>query len=454
VTGTSNGGSFVYDYNGNMTSRRLQTGGPTYTQTWDYDNRLASVTVPISGSEQTTTFTYDGNGALVKKESGGETTVHVGSYYEKNVTTGQVTQYYFFNGQRIAVRQGDVLYYIAGDHLGTTSVVLDASGNKVAESRHYPYGVERWSSGTLPTDYRFTGQRFEAGLGIYAMGVRWYDPYIDRFLSPDTIIPQPENPQSLNRYSYGYNNPLRYIDLTGHMDEDWVERFQSAHGHPPTEQDWWDYLFSLQIENWSAALWGQTYGLRMLSWEARVTVEAGDVRWQVNEVAVLGRSISRIAQRFGGDVARIVGGATVEKYSQLAPWWNMGQMVGGYEENLTIYMSAALLALPDAAEHAFVHEFGHYFDENQGLIGSFLQETGGRAFFLKKEYTYGKASTDVALLYFPGGIPRNDYAASNPYEDLAVSFEEYVYSSWSPLREYWFLPMDVTRYAFFERFRK
>jgi RHS repeat-associated protein len=220
VTGASNGGSFSYDYNGNMTSRRLQTGGPTYTQTWDCDNRLVTVTVTISGSEQTTTtFTYDGNGALVKKESGGETTVYVGSYYEKNVTTGQVTRYYFFNGQRIAMRQGDVLYYIAGDHLGTTSVVLDASGNKVAESRHYPYGVERWSSGTLPTDYRFTGQRFEVGLGIYVMGVRWYDPALGRWLSADTLVPEPGNPQSLNRYSWVLGNPLNFVDPSGHKEE-------------------------------------------------------------------------------------------------------------------------------------------------------------------------------------------------------------------------------------------
>jgi hypothetical protein len=33
-----------------------------------------------------------------------------------------------------------------------------------------------------------------------------------RFISPDTIIPHPFNPQSFNRYSYCLNNPLKYID--------------------------------------------------------------------------------------------------------------------------------------------------------------------------------------------------------------------------------------------------
>ena len=57
------------------------------------------------------------------------------------------------------------------------------------------------------TDYRFTGQR-QDGTGLYQMGARWYDPAIGRWLQPDTIVPDPGNPQSLNRYSYVLNNPV------------------------------------------------------------------------------------------------------------------------------------------------------------------------------------------------------------------------------------------------------
>jgi hypothetical protein len=45
-------------------------------------------------------------------------------------------------------------------------------------------------------------------------------PYINRFLSADTIVPGYANPQNLNRYSYVTNNPLRYTDPTGHMLDD------------------------------------------------------------------------------------------------------------------------------------------------------------------------------------------------------------------------------------------
>jgi hypothetical protein len=39
------------------------------------------------------------------------------------------------------------------------------------------------------------------------------------FISPDSIIPDPGNPQDLNRYTYTRNNPLRYTDPTGHSPQ-------------------------------------------------------------------------------------------------------------------------------------------------------------------------------------------------------------------------------------------
>jgi RHS repeat-associated protein len=108
-----------------------------------------------------------------------------------------------------------VLQYVATDHLGSTSLVLDDQGSVVAESRHYPYGEERWrwpQEGTFPTEYRFTGQRIQSGLGLYFMGARQYDPALGRWISADTLVPDPANPQSFNRYAYVRNSPLRFVD--------------------------------------------------------------------------------------------------------------------------------------------------------------------------------------------------------------------------------------------------
>ncbi|MEZ4864102.1 MAG: RHS repeat-associated core domain-containing protein [Caldilineaceae bacterium] len=103
---------------------------------------------------------------------------------------------------------------------------------ETGEVRYYPWGKDRAqgapASGTTPTSYKFTGQREEASLGLYYYGARWYDPALGRFigspLGADTIVPNPGDMQSFDhvvgakrhRYAYVNNNPLKYVDPTGH----------------------------------------------------------------------------------------------------------------------------------------------------------------------------------------------------------------------------------------------
>ena len=62
--------------------------------------------------------------------------------------------------------------------------------------------------------HTFTGEDL-LGSGLIALGARYYDPELGRFLQPDPIVPNPANPQSLNPYTYVLNNPLNWIDPTG-----------------------------------------------------------------------------------------------------------------------------------------------------------------------------------------------------------------------------------------------
>jgi len=140
----------------------------------------------------------------------------VGGYYEKNVSTGQETKYYTFGGRRVAVRMGSTVYWVLVDQLQSTMVLLDGNGNKVGEKWYYPFGEERHTSGSLFTDRRFTGQRWDGTIGLYDYRARYYDPALGRFVQADTVVPEPGDPQALNRYAYALNNPLRYTDPTGH----------------------------------------------------------------------------------------------------------------------------------------------------------------------------------------------------------------------------------------------
>jgi RHS repeat-associated protein len=106
---------------------------------------------------------------------------------------------------------------------------VDSTGT-VSTIKYFPFGLTR-SSDTLPTDKEFTGQRLDS-TALYYYGARYYDPEIGRFISPDTVVPDPSNPQALNRYSYCINNPLKYTDPTGHVWDDWmIDYYMTLYGY-------------------------------------------------------------------------------------------------------------------------------------------------------------------------------------------------------------------------------
>jgi RHS repeat-associated protein len=180
-------------------------------------NRLTSI-IPASGAAAR--FKYDGDGNLVAKLVGNVTTYYIGGVYEVEVTNSTVTKkttYYPAGGaMRVIDGNGDNVFYVLKDHLGSASVTLDAGGNIVAEMRYYPFGETRVSTGTIPTDKRFQSQREDSYIKLIHMGARWYHPASGRFISADSIVPNFANPQALNRYAFVLNNPLKYTDPTGH----------------------------------------------------------------------------------------------------------------------------------------------------------------------------------------------------------------------------------------------
>jgi RHS repeat-associated protein len=164
---------------------------------------------------------YDGDGAR-RKRLDTKGTIHYLSGYERNVgngadTTEVITKYYRALGRLIAIRKNGTLYWIGSDHLGGTIRVADSGFSPVNQMRYTPYGVSRDDAGALPLDYLFTDQQLDGSIGLYWYGSRAYDAAMGRFVCADTIVPSAGNPQSLNRYSYAYNNPLKFTDPTGHF---------------------------------------------------------------------------------------------------------------------------------------------------------------------------------------------------------------------------------------------
>ena len=188
----------------------------TWTQTFNAENRLATV----SDGTDTWTFLYDGDGNRVKQINPDNTVTLFlagGSYeVEDAAGTPSVTHYYAIAGQRVAMRDATGVKYLLTDHLGSVSAVVDASGTVLSQQRYLPFGGARLDPGVSETDFSFTGQRGLAAAGLMDYRARFYSPRLGRFISPDSIVPGAGNPQAFNRYSYVNNNPIGYIDPSGH----------------------------------------------------------------------------------------------------------------------------------------------------------------------------------------------------------------------------------------------
>ena len=141
--------------------------------------------------------------------------------------------YYYLGSRRIAMQVDDgvesAVYYFHTDHLGSTSAMSNESGTLVEGSvtRYLPYGGYRTAPGANLTDHGFTGHKHNSYIKLVDMKARWYSPQLGRFIQPDKIIPDPSNPQDLNRYSYVRNSPVKYRDPTGRFP--WLAVISSAY---------------------------------------------------------------------------------------------------------------------------------------------------------------------------------------------------------------------------------
>jgi RHS repeat-associated protein len=165
-------------------------------------------------------------------------------WYEVRKESGQpdaVTVNYWFGGTLAATDEGGTLRFLHADHLGSSSVATNALGDVVAGNTYYPYGEHRSSTGAFGTDRDFTGQRLDTGTGLHYYNARYYGSALGRFISPDSVIPNPKDPRNWNRYVYVLGNPLKYTDPTGHECSYWGENdscntYESSQTAPPTDE--------------------------------------------------------------------------------------------------------------------------------------------------------------------------------------------------------------------------
>ena len=172
-----------------------------------------------SKSGQTWTWTtqgeywYDANGAMAKSVEGTTTTEYVyrghDPLLEKSGTT--YTDYVYVNGKMMAKQTGSDIYYYIKDALGSTRLVYSGTSQVFSVATYAPFGTPVTPSGT--EKFKYAGEMLVgvAGTspGLYYIGARWMDPELGRFISLDPQLGKLSAPQTLNRYVYCANNPLR-----------------------------------------------------------------------------------------------------------------------------------------------------------------------------------------------------------------------------------------------------
>jgi RHS repeat-associated protein len=113
--------------------------------------------------------------------------------------------------------------YFLPDHLNSTNVITDASGTVLEALDYYPFGSTRIDQTTnnFRENKQYVGQYSDPETNLSYLQARYYDSGKGEFLSEDPVFlgdPKQQvltDPQSLNSYSYGNDNPITKSDPSG-----------------------------------------------------------------------------------------------------------------------------------------------------------------------------------------------------------------------------------------------
>lgn len=215
------GGTYTYDAMGNMLT------GPNLAIEWNQFNQPKTIT----RSGHYSNFTYGAQEERVVQATDEGTTTYVGSLYERyQPASGTLVERYYvmspLGRTAVVVKSGGTTatYYLHTDHLGSVEFTSDQLGIMNEQYSYDAWGLARKDTWEDTSDRPvrsaaprgFTDHEMLDHIGLIHMNGRIYDPTTSRFLRADPLVQAPENPQSYNRYSYCFNNPLSMTDPTGY----------------------------------------------------------------------------------------------------------------------------------------------------------------------------------------------------------------------------------------------
>ncbi len=208
---------FSYDANGNMLTKLSNVSLVKYK--YDARDVLSQVTNAYVGDDggRWAKFSYDAFGQRVRKwSSTGNVVLYPNGYYA--IKNSKWTNNHIYAGsERICTLVNGEPSFIHRDQIHSGGAITTNGGLVGDKVAFAPYGEVLYQQNTNSTlEEKFTGQILDEETGLYYYNARYYNPKIGVFISADTIIPDPYDSQSMNRYMYVRGNPVKYVDPTGH----------------------------------------------------------------------------------------------------------------------------------------------------------------------------------------------------------------------------------------------
>ena len=218
-----NGVLHTFDVGGRLRSIDGKEGGYAYD---GFGRRVSAVVGTMNPRFRT--FFHEKSGKLV---------------YERSSATSSMQEHVYLDGSIVASRGlsfnipggAPSVSYRHTDILGSPVATTNQSQGVVVESKYEPYGAI--SNRASTNEVGFTGHSHDAASGLAYMQQRYYDPMIGRFLSADPVTVLEGG--GFNRYSYGNNNPYRYVDPDGRQSSAQIvdafmrHYYRNANNKPP-----------------------------------------------------------------------------------------------------------------------------------------------------------------------------------------------------------------------------
>ena len=239
--------NYTYDKFGRMTKCAKTINGKGYTDIYTYNaagNRTYQSEYIVQENKYRQKQYFWTRGKLLGQYLEGSTiTTYKYDYADRLVkrTTGNSTMEYYYDGDRLVAQSssdGSRIYYFYDDAgvcgaeynneyyefvrniFGDIVVVL--KGGEIAGRYEYdPFGVctEYTQNNFVKLNpFRYRGYFYDDVSGMYVLKTRYYDPVTAQFLSPDhPDYLDPETIGGIDLYAYCLNNPVMYVDPTGHF---------------------------------------------------------------------------------------------------------------------------------------------------------------------------------------------------------------------------------------------